>query len=155
MPCRSTVSDLLADRSCVTAGAADSVKARGGDSARSDDISACSALLGLPDSPTAVGAFARFSDGQTASSFTSDDGNLAFAAAQQQHMGTKVGSEANEEQLADWEIPEYQLRCAHCWDGHMDACRAAPALLLRGTKPSLSHCDEWTIVTSARRLNGR
>jgi hypothetical protein len=122
---------LLADRSCVTAGAADSVKARGGDSARSDELSACSARLGSPESPSAVGAFARFSDGQTASSFTSDNGDLAFAAAQQQHMGTQLGTEANEEQLADWEIPEHQLRCSRLWDGHMDAQPAAPARLLR------------------------
>ena len=106
------------------------MKARGGDSARSDDISACSARLGSPDSPTAVGAFARFSDGQTASSFTSDTGDLAFAAAQQQHMGTQLGTEANEEQLAEWEIPEHQLRCSRLWDGHMDAQPAAPARLL-------------------------
>lgn len=87
----------------------DTVKARGGDSARSDDLSTCSAKAYQEgsDSPRAVGAFSRFSDGATASSFTSNDDT---AAAQQD--GQPMQDEAisqEEEQLADWEIPEDQL----------------------------------------------
>lgn len=89
------------------------MKARGGDSARSDDISTCSAkasgqLEAGPDSPTTVGAFSRLSDGQTASSFTSNDDGLARASAQLAHGSMQDDAE----ELADWEIPEHQLRCA-------------------------------------------
>jgi hypothetical protein len=99
--------NLLADRLRVPAGAEDSVKARGGDSARSDDISTCSAKLGPPDSPTAVGTFSRLSDGHTASSFTSADSS----PTQQQLASMQLAAEATEEELADWEIAEHDLRC--------------------------------------------